>query len=346
MFRCCRRSVAAAVAAVLALAATPLPAAAPAATASAGPPAVPSTPRFGFGKPATPQEIAGWDIDVRPDGTGLPPGRGSVAQGQRVYDEKCASCHGTFGESNDYMAIAGGVGTLAGDAPIRTTGSKLNHATTLWDYINRAMPFNAPKTLTVEEVYALTAYVLHLNDLLPADATLDRDALLALRLPNRDGFTQDHGFMTRSGRPDTRNVACMTNCAAEVRLSSEMPEHARDAHGNLAEQVRDVGPLAGAKTAAAAPARGSLPAAGPDGGELAKGNGCTACHGTASKIVGPSFREIGGRYAGAAGAEATLAAKVRSGGVGAWGQVPMPPQPQVKEADVTAIVQWILGGAR
>src|SRR5512138_2609441 len=121
---------------------------------------------YGFGKAATPREIAGWDIDVRPDGTGLPKGRGSVAEGQAIYDEKCASCHGTFGESNSYLQLAGGVGTLASDQPMRTTGSKLNYATTLWDYINRAMPFNAPQTLKADEVYALTAYVLNLNDIL------------------------------------------------------------------------------------------------------------------------------------------------------------------------------------
>ena len=125
---------------------------------------------------ATPQEIAGWDIDVRPDGRGLPRGpRQRRRRARSIYDAKCASCHGTFGESNDYMAIAGGVGTLASDQPIRTTGSKLNHATTLFDYIRRAMPFNAPQSLTDDEVYALTAYVLHLNDILPADASLDRD---------------------------------------------------------------------------------------------------------------------------------------------------------------------------
>ncbi len=88
-----------------------------------------AAPRFGFGKPATPAEIAGWDIDVRPDGTGLPPGKGSVAMGQDVYDAQCASCHGTFGESNDYMVLAGGIGSLATNEPVRTLGSKLNHAT-------------------------------------------------------------------------------------------------------------------------------------------------------------------------------------------------------------------------
>ena len=126
---------------------------------------------------------------MRPDGAGLPGGRGSVADGQAIYDAKCASCHGTFGESTDYMAIAGGVGTLQSDQPMRTTGSKLNYATTLFDYIRRAMPFNAPKSLTGDEVYALTAYVLNLNDILPADAVLDRARSSPLQMPNRDGFT-------------------------------------------------------------------------------------------------------------------------------------------------------------
>src|SRR5687767_14139163 len=202
---------------------------------------------FGFGKPATAAEIAAWDIDVRPDGKGLPAGRGSVAQGQVIYDAQCASCHGTFGESNDYMPIAGGIGTLSTDQPMRTTGSKLNHATTLWDYINRAMPFGSPKTLSADEVYAVTAYVLHLNDLLPADAALDRESIVKLKMPNRDGFTTDHGLAGVGGKPDTRNVACMRDCVKEVRLSSQLPEYARDAHGNLAEQTRPLGPAAGVK---------------------------------------------------------------------------------------------------
>src|SRR5580765_6255176 len=134
--------------------------------------------KFGLGTSATPEEIAGWDIDVKADGSGLPKGRGSVADGQSIYDAKCASCHGTFGESNSYLQIAGGVGTLSSDAPIRTTGSKLKYATTLFDYIRRAMPFNAPQSLTSDEVYALTAYVLNLNEILPADAVLDRRSLV------------------------------------------------------------------------------------------------------------------------------------------------------------------------
>jgi cytochrome c len=300
--------------------------------------------RFGFGKPATAQEIAGWDIDVRPDGTGLPPGKGTVEKGQQIYDEKCASCHGTFGESNEWMAIAGGVGSLASDQPVRTVGSKLSHATTLWDYINRAMPFTAPKTLSVDEVYALTAYVLHLNDLMPPDGALDRASLIAFKMPNRDGFTSDHGFMSRGGRPDTKNVACMQNCVTEVKLSSEYPEHARDSHGNLAEQSRSIGPVEGAgaakQVAAAAPAKG------PDPAELAKTAGCMACHGTTQKIVGPAFRDVSAKYAQDKDAESRLASKVKQGGAGVWGAVPMPPNPTLKDADVRALVGWILGGAR
>jgi S-disulfanyl-L-cysteine oxidoreductase SoxD len=144
--------------------------------------------RFGFGKPATPEEIAAWDIDVRPDGAGLPPGRGSVAQGQAIYDAKCASCHGTFGESNDYMALAGGIGSLGTDQPMRTTGSKLNHATTLWDYINRAMPFQSPKSLTADEVYALTAFLLSINEVIPEDSVLDAQSLPKVKMPIGDAY--------------------------------------------------------------------------------------------------------------------------------------------------------------
>jgi cytochrome c len=295
--------------------------------------------QFGFGKPATTQEIAGWDIDVRPDGTGLPRGRGSVAQGQALYDEKCASCHGTFGESNSYLQIAGGVGSLATDQPVRTTGSKLNYATTLWDYINRAMPFNAPQTLQPDEVYALTAYVLNLNDIIPADAVLDADSLPKVKMPNRNGFTTDHGFMRRNDTPDTHNVACMKDCVQVVRLSSEMPDYARDQHGNLADQTRTVG--ATGRIATAKPTGGST-----SGLELARAASCTACHGVTEKLVGPGFREVASRYAGDAGAESRLVGKIKAGGTGAWGAVAMPAQPQVKDSEARALVQWILGGAR
>jgi cytochrome c551/c552 len=295
--------------------------------------------QYGFGKPATATEIAGWNIDVRPDGTGLPPGRGSVMQGQVIYDEKCASCHGTFGESNSYLQIAGGVGSLGTDQPVRTIGSKLNYATTLWDYINRAMPFNAPQTLQPDEVYALTAYVLNLNDIVPENATLDQVTLLAVKMPNVNGFTTNHGFMTRDGKPDTHNTACMSNCVATVKLSSEMPEYARDQHGNLAEQA----PGVGVSARIAAPKVAAAPKSGP---ELAQSNACTTCHDAVARKIGPGFAEIAARYAGDGGAEARLLAKLRTGGSGVWGNIPMPPQSTLKDADARTLVQWILAGAR
>ena len=294
-----------------------------------------ATLHYGFGKPASAAEIAGWDIDVRPDGTGLPEGHGSVAEGQAIYDAKCASCHGTFGESTDYMAIAGGVGSLASDSPMRTTGSKLNYATTLFDYIRRAMPFNAPKSLTPDEVYALTAYVLNLNDILPADAVLDRRSLVAVRMPNRDGFTTQHGFMRADGQPDTHAKACMTNCAAEVQLLSQIPEYARDSHGDLTQQTsrsHSDAPTGGADASAATA---------PVAAELAASAGCLACHGIAKGVVGPGFGDVARRYRNEPGAAAKLLHKVQAGGAGNWGSVAMPPQ-LAPERDIRAIIDWIL----
>jgi cytochrome c len=295
-------------------------------------PATPGASAFGFGKPATTAEIAGWDIDVRPDGRGLPPGHGSVAEGQAIYDAKCASCHGTFGESNAYLQLAGGVGSLGTSEPVRTTGSKLNYATTLFDYIRRAMPLTAPQSLGNDEVYALTAYVLNLNDIVGPDVTLDAHSLAALRMPNRDGFTTAHGMMRRDGTPDTHDVECMRDCVATVRVVSELPAYAEGAHGDLAAQMRSFARVAAAPSVDA-------------GMALARRSGCVACHTTDTRIVGPAFHEIAARYRDDAGAAARLVAKVRDGGGGVWGSVPMPAQP-VPEADVASLVAWILAGAK
>ena len=296
-----------------------------------------ATLHYGVGKPATSAEIAGWDIDVRPDGTGLPPGRGSVAEGQAIYDAKCANCHGTFGESTDYLPLAGGVGTLKSDQPMRTTGSKLNYATTLFDYIRRAMPFNAPKSLTNDDVYALTAYVLNLNDILPADASLDRATILKVRMPNRDGFTTQHGFMRRDGTPDTHATACMTDCATSVRLASEIPDYARDSHGDLAQQTRPWSSASAPGSAASAPADPADSSA----AALAARAGCMACHGVEKAVVGPAFAAVAARYHAAPDAAPRLARKVQQGGAGNWGTVPMPPQ-AIADGDLRAIIAWIL----
>ena len=149
--------------------------------------------RYGLGRTPTPEQVAGWNIDILPDGTGLPPGQGSVAEGEHVFQERCASCHGDHGEAGDGLPVArlaGGQGTLTTNHPVQTVGSYWPYATTLFDYIRRAMPLNAPQTLSDDEVYAVSAYVLHLNGILSADATLDRHSLPAIHMPNRGGFVR------------------------------------------------------------------------------------------------------------------------------------------------------------
>ncbi|MGY2047874.1 c-type cytochrome [Methylobacterium sp. JK268] len=144
-----------------------------------------------LGRPADPAAIAAWDIDVRADGAGLPPGRGSVAEGRALFASRCAGCHGAAGEGGAADRLVGGRGTLASAKPVRTVGSYWPYATTLFDYVRRAMPFDAPQSLANPEVYAVSAYLLHLNGILPADAVLDAESLPRVAMPNRDGFVPD-----------------------------------------------------------------------------------------------------------------------------------------------------------
>lgn len=147
-----------------------------------------------FGRSATPEDIKAWDIDVRPDGKGLPTGRGTVAQGRTIYEDNCAACHGTNGRDGIKDRLAGGQGTLASDNPIKTVGSFWPYATTLFDYIHRAMPYQAPGTLSVDETYAVAAYILSLNGIVPEDGSLDNQSLLKVKMPNRNGFIPDPEF--------------------------------------------------------------------------------------------------------------------------------------------------------
>jgi len=328
----------------------------------------------GIGRAATPAEVKAWDIDVRADFKGLPKGSGSVARGQEVWEAKCASCHGVFGESNEVFApIVGGTtaedirtGRVANlrraDYPGRTTLMKLSQVSTLWDYINRAMPWNAPKSLTVEEVYATTAYILNLGGVLPDDFTLS-DANIAevqKRIPNRNGMTTAHAMWP--GRefggtqtPDLRGTACMAGCAVEPKVASLLPEHARNAHGNLAEQNRLVGAQRGANTTAppgsaavrAAPQQvaARTVAASPDtvaARNLAQKNSCTACHAADQKMIGPSWADIAKKHAGNVD---YLSGKIRAGGAGVWGSIPMPPQ-SISQADARVLAVWLAQGAR
>ncbi len=393
------------------------PSVVPSVAPPAAPPAAPPTGLYaGIGRAATPSELAAWDIDVRPDFKGLPPGRGSVAQGQVIWEAQCSGCHGIFGESNEvFMPLVGGTtardsasGRVArltdGAYPGRTTLMKLSTLSTLWDYIARAMPWNAPKTLRPEQVYAVTAYLLNLADVLPADFVLGHDniAQVQQRLPNRHGMTTDHALWPgrrvalaterraaqtaatgpHGALPDVRATACMSGCATEAAVASLLPDHARSAHGNLAEQNRSVGAQRGAQTAGAAAAgraiavsatatattatatatattpasasastSASASASGAGASDavslpaLAQKSQCLTCHAVDRKVLGPALRDIAQKYAGQPDTTALLTRKILEGGGGVWGAIPMPAQ-AIPVADAQALAAWVAAGAR
>ena len=187
-----------------------------------------------IGRTATPAEVRAWDIDVRADFKGLPKGSGSVAMGDRIWDAKCAACHGAFGESNEvFTPIVGGtskkdietghVATLArGGHPHRTTLMKVSKLSTLWDYINRAMPWNAPKSLATDEVYAVLAYILNLADIVPADFTLSDQNMAEVqnRLPNRNGMVFYAPMWEVRGKGDVMNPPCMKHCPVDSNAAA------------------------------------------------------------------------------------------------------------------------------
>ncbi|WP_353393364.1 c-type cytochrome [Hydrogenophaga sp. 5NK40-0174] len=327
-----------------------------------------------IGRDATPAEVKAWDIDVRPDFKGLPPGKGTVDDGATVWESKCASCHGIFGESNEVFTPLIG-GTTADDIkrgrvknleegnrfPQKTTIMKVATVSTLWDYINRAMPWNAPKTLKTDEVYAVLAYLLNLANIVPADYELSDKNIAEVqeRMPNRNGMVFYEPMWVTNGKGDVKNVACMKDCEVDTKIHSSLPDFARDAHGNIQIQNRVIGPVRGADTtkpASKAPAGQSpapVVAVVPQGGAaevdpkaLLDSNGCTACHGVSAKIVGPGFNEVAAKNKDRKDAVEYLKGKIRAGGSGVYGDVPMPPQSQISDDDVKAIADWIAAGAK
>jgi cytochrome c551/c552 len=334
-----------------------------------------STAYPGVGRPATPKEVAAWDIDVRPDFKGLPAGSGSVEKGQEVWEAKCASCHGVFGESNEvFSPLVGGTtaediktgrvaNLLRTDFPGRTTMMKVATVSTLWDYINRAMPWTVPKSLNPDEVYAVTAYLLNLAYVVPDNFTLSDQNMAEVqqRMPNRNGMQTRHALwpgkeFNGTAKPDTANVACMKDCIPEARVASMLPDYARNAHGNLADQNRLVGQQKGADTAhtevkrplgSAASADtmsvAAKPVAKPVDPALAllSKHNCTACHAQDRKVVGPSFNDIAKKHLGKTD---YLAGKIKAGGSGVWGSMPMPAQ-SAPESDIKTIANWLAMGA-
>jgi S-disulfanyl-L-cysteine oxidoreductase SoxD len=184
--------------------------------------AAPAAKPLGIGHPATPEEIAGWDIDVRPDGAGLPLGKGTVKDGEALYLERCASCHGEFGESaGRWPILSGGAGTVAGHDPVKSIGSYWPYASTVIDYIRRSMPYGNAQSLTNDELYAVTAYVLYLNDVIKEeDFELSNVNFRTLKLPNEPNFydddreTSEWAFWTKE--------PCMVNCIpGEARVTGQ-----------------------------------------------------------------------------------------------------------------------------
>jgi S-disulfanyl-L-cysteine oxidoreductase SoxD len=169
--------------------------------------------RLGIGREAKPEEIAGWDIDIRPDGHGLPAGKGRVKEGEVLYVERCATCHGEFGEgAGRWPVVSGGLGSLASHDPVKSVASYWPYASTLLDYVRRAMPYGAAQTLTNDELYAVTAYVLFLNDVIKTeDFELNEKNFGTIKLPNERNFFDDDREI--SEKSFWRKDPCMTNCA-------------------------------------------------------------------------------------------------------------------------------------
>ena len=321
-----------------------------------------------LGRPATEGEVAAWDIDVRPDFVGLPPGSGDVWAGEEIWLAQCASCHGDFGDSNEIFAplvlgniteediTTGRVASLLDPAVTRTTLMKVPTLSTLWDYIYRAMPWNGPKSLSPDEVYALVAYLLNLGYVVDDDFVLS-DTNMAetqARMPNRNGMSPDHGLWSVSGAPDLSGSACTADCDVAVNVTSSLPAYAINAHGNLAEQVRDWGPYPGlwtetergketaAESEQVAAASAVVEVAVAPEAALNAG-GCSGCHQMSGQLLGPGFDAIRTKYAGQEHA-AYLRDKIVNGGAGVWGSMPMPPMPAVEEDALQQIVAWLTSG--
>lgn len=214
-----------------------------------------------IGRTATTDEIAAWDIDVRADFTGLPKGQGSALQGEEIWVNQCESCHGEFGQAGRVFTplvggttkqdiISGRVAALQDNSnPFRSTLMRASKISTLWDYINRAMPWNAPKSLTPDQVYAVTAYILFLGDIIEEDFVMTQDniAQVQQRLPNRNGVSRFEPMWRVDGKPDVQGQSCMTHCDAS-KVRSSLPASAQGSHGDLSNQHRLIGGVRGGAT--------------------------------------------------------------------------------------------------
>jgi len=284
---------------------------------------------FGLGRPALPEEIAAWDVDVSPDGTGLPVGSGSVEDGEMVFSENCAVCHGEFAEGvGNWPELAGGDGTLANDDPVKTVGSYWPYLSTAWDYIHRSMPYGSAQTLSDDEVYAIVAYILYSNFLVEDDFVLSNENFLEVEMPNANGFIVDD--RAESEYPMWRTEPCMENCKDSVEITmraSVLNVTPEDEAAETAEEVIEAAAVASeteaepevaAAVAEAEPAADAVDPALVAAGEKVFGK-CKACHQVgdgAKNRVGPILNGIVG--ADIASVDGFKYSKTLEGMDGAW----------------------------
>jgi len=270
---------------------------------------------MGLGRPALPEEVAAWNKDVRPDGLGLPVGSGDVQTGDELFSANCAACHGDFAEGlGRWPKLAGGKGTLNRQDPVKTVGSYWPHLSTVWDYVNRSMPFGNAQSLKPDEVYAIVAYILYSNDLVADDFVLSNENLASFKMPNAGGFFVDDRPTTEY--PIFSAPACMKDCKDTVKIT--MHATVLDVTPN---QSGDASSAATTKTEAApapvpapapapvqpTPAAEAAPTPAVDPALIAAGEKvfkkCKACHQVgdgAKNRVGPQLTGVVGRAAGSA----------------------------------------------
>lgn len=274
---------------------------------------------YGLGRPALPEEIAAWDVAVLPDGTGLRPGQGSVEEGGELFGSACASCHGDFAEGIDsWPALAGGIGTLTDPRPVKTVGSYWPHLSTAWDYVYRSMPFGGAQTLSVDETYAIVAYMLYSNGLVEDDFVLSHENFAAITLPNVDGFYPDDRdtvevprFSAEPCMTDCREPPRVTRRAIDLKVTPTDPD-GRPAGTLPALTLASAGAAGPSEAPAEAPAEAApetvvqaTASAAPDPELVAKGEAefkkCVACHKVgegAKNGVGPALNGIVNAAAG------------------------------------------------
>jgi len=283
--------------------------------------------RYGFGRELAPGEIASWDIDVRFDGAGLPPGSGDVALGEGIYEEKCAACHGSFGEGEGrWPALVGGEDSLThqGDQrPEKTVGSYWPYAPTLFDYVRRAMPYNSPQSLSADETYAAVAYILALNEIVDDDFVADAESLAAVDMPNAGSFIDDP-------RPDVNNALCMSDCLDPASLE-------------LVEAIKGVTPLAhmqGGQEGSMAVAASAADPASFAGKNALYDSACSVCHVNGvggAPLLGDPVWQV--RYGEAGGIDGLVTSVLQ-------GKNAMPPRgaapPDATDEDIAEAVRFML----